>query len=92
MSPELKAFLHHFQKNCSVKVIDTIEENHLPHWKRLCFELLNCEEMLHLGQYIKNTFSESGKYSHLQPKIHTYKNELCLTVDVSHIKSKIMKT
>lgn len=90
MSKELKAFKKHFTENCDVRIIGTIEENHLPHWKRLCFNSLNCEEMLKVSQYIKNTFSTSGKYSHLLPKLHVYNGMLCLTADVSEIKEKIV--
>lgn len=53
MSKELKEFKKHFEANCSVKIIDTIEENHLPHWKRLCFNQLNCDEMTEISLYIK---------------------------------------
>lgn len=89
MSKELTAFKKHFQGNCPVKVIDTIEEPHFPHWKRLCFNQLNCEEMVEVAAYIKNTFGTPGGYSHLSPKLHTYNNFLCLTVDISVIKEKI---
>ena len=91
MSPELKAFKEHFQASCSVKVTDTAENKSYFHWKRLCFNALNCEEMLQIAQYIKNTFSNVGDYSHLRPKLHIYDDGLCLTVDVSEIKDKILK-
>jgi hypothetical protein len=90
MSTELKDFKNHFIKNCDVKILGTIEEKHLPHWKRLCFDSLNCEEMLKVSLYIKNTFSNDGYYSHLLPKLQNYNNTLCLTVDVSQIKEKII--
>jgi hypothetical protein len=89
MSKELKEFKKHFEANCSVKVIDTIEENHLPHWKRLCFNQLNCDEMIEISSYIKKTFSVEGKYSHLSPKLQIYNRVLCLTVDISQINDKI---
>ena len=89
MSKELSEFKKHFQSNCGVKVIDTIEESTFPHWKRLCFGPLNCEEMLEVSSYIRITFGTPGNYSHLSPKLHSYNGILCLTVDVSHIRDKI---
>jgi len=89
MSKELKEFKKHFSQNCNVKVLGTIEQTHLPHWKRLCFNSLNCEEMLEVSNYIKNTFSVDGKYSHLLPKLHPYNGVLCLTIDVNQIREKI---
>jgi hypothetical protein len=89
MSNELKEFKKHFEANCSIKVIDTIEESHLPHWKRLCFNQLNCNDMIEIAMYIKNTFSVKDTYSHLLPKIQIYNGFLCLTVDVSQIEKLI---
>ena len=89
MSKELKEFKKHFEANCNIRVIDTVEEAHFPHWKRLCFDSLNCDEMSEVSSYIKNTFSNPGISSHLLPKLHTYKDSLCLTVDVSVIREKI---
>jgi hypothetical protein len=91
MSPELKAFKEHFKANCSVKVTDTVENKSYFHWKRLCFNSLNCEELLQIAQYIKNTFSNTDNDSHLRLKLHIYDDGLCLTVDVSDIKDKILK-
>lgn len=90
MSKELKALKKHFTENCNVKVIATIEEATYPHWKRLCFGSLNCEEMIQVSSYIKKTFSTEGKYSHLLPKLHPYNGFLCLTIDVSQIKDKLI--
>ena len=70
-------------------IIDTIEENHLPQWKRLCFNQLNCDEMIEISLYIKKTFSVEGRYSHLLPKLQIYNGFLCLNVDVSQINDKI---
>lgn len=91
MSKELEAFKKHFEANCSVKVIDAIEQNMYPHWKRLCFISLNCEDLLKISEYIRNTFSEPGNYSHLAPKIGYYDSCICLTVDVKDIIKKILK-
>jgi hypothetical protein len=84
-SKELKEFKKHFEANCRVKVTGTIEEAHFPHWKRLCFDSLNCDEMKEVGEYIKNTFSNPFDFSYKLPKLHAYNNYLCLTVDVSSI-------
>lgn len=88
-SSEITKFYNHFKTNCKVKVVDVIEERTFFHWKRLVFNDLNCEEMLEVATYIKNTFSTKGNYSHLLPTLHTYNDRLCLTVDVSEINKKI---
>ena len=90
MSKELTAFKKHFESNCSVKVFDAIEDNMYPHWKRLCFRPLNCTEMLQIAEYIYSTFNNPKDYLHNLPKLHSYKNELCLTVDVADINKKIL--
>ena len=90
MSKELTAFKKHFQNNCSIKVIKTIEERNYPHWKRLAIESLNCEQMAELSWYIRTTFSVEGKYSHKLPTLKEYKGYLCLTVDESQIKRSIL--
>ena len=90
MSKELSAFKKHFQENCSIKIIHTIENERCFHWKRLCFQELNCEQMEEVSRYIKRTFSNEGRFSHLLPGLVVYDNFLCLTVDVKQIKEKIM--
>ena len=90
MSKELEALKKHFERHCSVKVIDTIEESSYPHWKRLCFEPLNCTQMMLVVEYIFDTFSNPGDFSHNSPKLHSYRNDLCLTVDVADINKKIL--
>jgi len=88
-SRESTEFKKHFQSNCSIKVVDTIEESHFTQWKRLSFGSLNCDEMLEVSSYIIITFGTRGNYSHRLPTLHSYNGELCLTVDVSQIKEKI---
>ena len=89
-SKELLAFLKHFQANCSVRVEMAIEERTYLHWKRLVFHKLNCEEMDEISQYIKDTFSEKDRYTHLLPTIGVYNGFLCLTIDEKFIREIIM--
>jgi hypothetical protein len=89
-SKELKAFKQHFQENCSVRVVDTIEDQRIMHWKRLDLGHLNCEEMEEVARYIKDTFYNEGMYSHILPTLGVHKGMLCLTVDVSQINEKII--
>jgi hypothetical protein len=89
-SKELSVFKKHFQENCSVHIYGTIEEQTYPHWKRLMFGHLNCEELEDISKYIRKTFSKEGLYSHKLPKIQCYKDELCLTVDIKDIKEFII--
>ena len=88
-SVELTKFYNHFKKNCTVKVIDTAESRTYFHWKRLLFDSLNSDQMLELADYIKETFSTRGLYSHNLPKLHAFDGRLCLTVDVEQINEKI---
>ena len=89
MSKELEKFYNHFKKNCNVRVVGTSESRTFYHWKRLILEPLSSDEMLELAYYIKATFSNKGLYSHLLPKLGSFGNQLCLTVDVSQINEKI---
>jgi len=92
MSKEIAAFKKHFEANCPrIKVITTVECNTYPHWKRLIFASLNCEEMMEVARYIKKTFSNEGMYSHLRPRLGVDDNYLSLTVDIAQIQEKIMK-
>ena len=92
MSPELKELSKHFKKNCNEDLFcGTIEQNHLPHWKRLVLKsTLDCEELQEISNYIKKTFSNKGRYTHKLPKVGIYKNDLCLTIDAELIREKIM--
>ncbi len=89
-SKELAAFKKHFEQNCSVQLAGTIEERTYPHWKRLAFGSLDCEELEEISRYIRDTFSTAGRYSHKIPKIGSYGGDLCLTVDVKYIQEFII--
>jgi len=89
MSKELTTLYNHFKENCSVKVEGKLEERQYPHWKRLMFHSLDCEQMDEISRYIKNTFSNVGKYSHKLPQLCVYNGFLCLTVDIAQIKEKL---
>jgi hypothetical protein len=93
MSPELKALVEHFKRECNVKLLfcGTLEQKQYPHWKRLVLTPgLDCEELQELSNYIKKTFSNKGRYTHKLPRVGIYNNELCLTVDIELIREKIM--
>ena len=94
MSEELKTFLEHFKRNCSVMVVETIEERNYFHWKRLCFESLNSEELGEISKYIIKYFSQIGNYSHILPKVHAYQYlggmQLCLTIEDREIRKFLM--
>lgn len=90
-SKELAAFKKHFEQHCSVRLLGVTENPNFPHWKRLVFGHLNCEELEEISRYIRKTFSTAGRYSHKLPKLCCYDSDLCLTVDVSEIKKFIME-
>jgi hypothetical protein len=89
-SKELMAFYRHFQANCSVKVEMALEERMYPHWKRLVFHKLDHDDLVEIAQYLRDTFRNEGRFSHLLPTIGTYNGFLCLTIDISQIKEKIL--
>ena len=91
MSKELTALRMDFKEKCPNIKVKSLEERHLPNWKRLVFlNGLNCEEMFLVALYIKDTFSVEGKYSHKLPKLHEYKGDLVLTIDEGRIKQAIL--
>ena len=91
MSKELTALRMDFKEKCPNIKVKSLEERHLPSWKRLVFlNGLNCEEMFLVALYIKDTFSVEGKYSHKLPKLHEYKGDLVLTIDECQIKQAIL--
>lgn len=93
MKNELKKLVKHFKENCNVRVVSTIEERTFPHWKRLVFDSLNCDDMMKISEYIKTYFSEKGNYSHLLPQLHAYNYNgnscICLTFDIEEIKKHL---
>ena len=87
MSKELTALRMDFKKKCPNIKVKSLEERHLPNWKRLVFlNGLNCEEMFLVALYIKDIFSVEGKYNHKSPTLHEYKGDLVLTMDEDEIK------
>lgn len=91
MSDELKVLQNAFIKSTGIKPIGTVEEKHLPHWKRLVLDNMNCEQLERVSKFIKENFYERGTYSHLLPKLHTFNGYLCLSVDVEEIKKFLIK-
>jgi hypothetical protein len=90
MSPELKKFKDHFIQQTRMNPIACEENRTFMHWKRLIFAQLNCNDMEKISNYIKETFSTPGKFSHHLPKIQGWENNcIALTVDVSQIKEFI---
>ena len=80
-SPELKKLSTHFTEYTGIKPLGIMEERNCPHWKRLIFQSLNCEQMEMIADYIRTTFSKKGLYTHLSPNLHSYDGYLCLTID-----------
>ena len=90
MSKELTAFKKHFENHINIKVVNTIETSNYPHWKRLCFFKLNCEQLEEVTRYIRNTFSVMGKYTHNLVDIVPFDGYLALTVDIKLIQKHII--
>jgi len=91
MSKSLTAFKKDFQYHCPDIKISSLEERHLPSWKRLVFrDPLNCDDMLDISLYLRNRFSVEGKYSHKLPRLHEYRGDLVLTVDEEQIERSII--
>lgn len=88
---ELTALANHFKMHSGMKLRGAYEDRTFNHWKRLELGPMNVEDMEKLTIYIRNTFTEKGKYSHLLPSLHSYEGTICLTVDVEWVKRFIMK-
>lgn len=90
-SDELVAFKKDFENKTGI-IVDIAENRQYFHWKRLIFKKkLNCDDLEIISNYIKNTFMEKGRYTHLLPSITSWENYLVLTVDVEEIENFIMK-
>lgn len=90
MSKELTKFRKHFEMHTSLIVVRSLEERHLPSWKRLMLPPLNCDELRIVSDYIRETFSTSNKFSYKLPKLCSYDGSLCLTVDVRQINEFVV--
>ena len=89
-SPELKKLSTHFTEHTGIQPLGIMEERNCFHWKRLIFQSLNCEQMEAIAKYIKKTFSKTGIYTHLSPRVGVCDGHLCLTVDAAQVKEFIM--
>jgi len=90
-SKELRAFSEHFQKLTGIKPHGTEEHKDWYHWKRLIFHKLECDQILDIALYLRQTFSVPGKNTHNLPMLAVYDGQMALTVDVSLIKKYIIK-
>lgn len=90
MSEELKALQEAFKRDTNLVLLGAIEERHLPHWKRLVLSGMNYDTMQKVCYFIRKNFTVKGKYTHNMPTIHSYENNLVLTVDVELIQKHLM--
>lgn len=90
-SKELKALAKDFSQKTEIKVFP-LEERTIFHWKRLVFRSgLNCEQMDTVSQYIKDTFSTKGIFTHLSPTVGVHNGNMCLTVRAEQVQEFILK-
>jgi hypothetical protein len=89
MSRELKALKEHFEMHTGIRVLGTIETHSFPHWKRLVFSKLNCDQLEEISRYLRATFSVKGKYTHNLPSIGIFQGNLVLTIDKDLIREHI---
>ena len=91
-SKTLKAFQTHFDIYCNIrKPLDAYEDRTAPHWKRLrWYGNLNSDELEEIAKYIKYTFSNEGKYTHLLPVLGVHEGFISLTVDEELIQKYII--
>tara|TARA_B100000963_G_scaffold351961_1_gene364391 strand:+ start:1090 stop:1386 length:297 start_codon:yes stop_codon:yes gene_type:complete len=91
MSKELTALKKDFKQHCPGIKVSSMEERHLPGWKRLVFkDGLNCDDMLDISLYLRNRFSVEGRYSHKLPKLHEYKGDLVLTFSEEEVQRVLL--
>lgn len=90
-SKELTALRDHFFKTTGIEAYPH-EDCTYPHWKKISLSLtLNCEQLGAIAQYIKDTFSTEGKFTHLIPKLVVEGGNLFLKVDTKQVQEFILK-
>ncbi len=57
-----------------------VEVEHTYPWVSIHLPQLDCEQMMSLSKWIRETFSQEGKYSHLLPKIGLRLGSFCLVI------------
>lgn len=85
-SEEIIRFKNHFERCTNIKVSD-IDEHYSNNLKRLLFSSLDHIQMIAISKYIKTTFGKLPINS--LPKIHTWGNEISLTVESQFINKFI---
>ena len=91
MSNEAKILQEAFVRDTGLTTLGTIEERHLPHWVRLGIAGMNYDTMQKVCFFIRKNFTVKDKYTHLMPTVHSYKDNLVLTVDRELIKIHLIK-
>jgi hypothetical protein len=58
-----------------------VEVEHGYPWVSIHLPPLNCNDMMSVSEWIMETFSEVGMYSHLSPTIGMRNGSFCLVID-----------
>jgi hypothetical protein len=83
----LKTFAQDFTQSTGIKVHAFCDERTYPHWKRLLLPSgLTCEDMTKISNFIKEKFSQKGKYSHLLVTLGSHDGGITLTADVKDLE------
>jgi len=82
----IKTFAQDFTKSTGIKVDTYCDERTFPHWKRLALpHSLNCDDLEKISNFIRERFSENGKYSELLVKLTVFSGGITLTADVKEL-------
>ena len=90
-SKELSAFVEHFRNNSGLVDVDSLEESHIFHWKRIDLGTMDVRDLDKVSKYIKETFSEPENFSHCLPKVGPYNGRMYLTVSSEEITKHIIE-
>jgi hypothetical protein len=82
-----KIFAHDFTRITGIKVHCLDTDRSAPHWVRLILPCgLNCEQLDSISNFIKETFSVKGRYSHLLVTLGSHCGSLSLTADIKDLE------
>ena len=83
----LKIFSQDFTQATGIKVHAHCDDRTYPHWKRLILPSgLTCDDMEKISNFIKETFSQKGKYSHLLVTLGSHNGGITLTADIKDLE------
>lgn len=69
-----------------------VEVEHTYPWVSIHLPQLDCSQMISVSEWIMETFSEKGRYSHLLPKLGMRNGSFCLVISREQCQEKFGNT